>query len=130
MAAAALLACAPTPTMRSDAADTVTYTEDVQPIFAAKCGPCHTTQSQGHHNIAADYAVVNMPIQSPDSFGCWNDVDMTMPKKMGECALILIMNGRMPMSAGCGTPTEDPAVCVSAAEEAIIAAWIAAGMPQ
>jgi hypothetical protein len=47
---------------------------------------------------------------------------------VGECSLISIKNGRMPFAMGCGKPTE-PATCVNAAEQDIIAAWVAAGMP-
>jgi hypothetical protein len=138
-AVVALLGCAPAPTSQSDAgSDTATgptYTRDVQPILAVKCSPCHAGQNLGNHNIATTYADTQHPVESVDSFGCWDGMDTTtgmptMPKKVGECALVLIMNGRMPMGKGCGSPTEDPAVCVSAAEKAVIAAWIAAGMPQ
>jgi hypothetical protein len=133
--AVALAGCLPASTTPMDAggdgAAGVTYTKDVQPILAAKCAPCHAGQGLGKHNIATTYADTQKLVESVDSFGCWNDVEMTMPKKVGECALILIMNGRMPMSAGCGgSMPPDPSLCVSAAQQAVIAAWIAAGMPQ
>jgi hypothetical protein len=55
----------------------------------------------------------------------------TMPKKVGECAQILILNGRMPNGAGCANnPPLEPTMCLSAAEKAVIAAWVAAGLPQ
>ena len=133
--AAPLLACAPAPTTRTDGGNdtggAVTYTRDVQPILMAKCAPCHTTQGLGNHNIASNYADVNTDIESFGSFGCWDGPNMDIPKKLGECALILIMNGRMPMAAGCGSPMPlDPNACVSADQQAVIAAWVAAGMPQ
>jgi hypothetical protein len=119
---------------RVDAPATVTYTKDVQPIFKAKCSPCHADQELGHHNLATRYADAFESIESLDSYGCWNDSDstmFTMPKKVGECALVLIMNGRMPSGAGCGgTMPEDPSKCLSADQKAAIAAWVAAGMPQ
>ena len=134
-AALSLLACAPTPTSKTDGGgDTggaITYTKDVQPILMAKCSPCHTTQSLGNHNLASTYADAHTDVESFDSFGCWEGPNMDIPVTVGECALILSMNGRMPMGAGCGSPTPlDPAACVSSAEQAVLAAWIAAGMPQ
>jgi hypothetical protein len=115
-----------------DTAATVTYTKDVQPILEAKCFPCHAGQGMGGHNIATVYADALKPVTSLDApQGCWNDVDMTMPKTIGECALISIMTGWMPMAAGCGAATPpDPSKCVTPAQIAIIAAWVAAGMPQ
>jgi hypothetical protein len=117
-----------------DAAASVTYTKDVQPIFRAKCSPCHADQELGHHNLATHYADALEPIESFDSYGCWNDTDpsmFTMPKKVGECALVLIMNGRMPSGAGCGgAMPEDPSKCLSAEQKALVAAWVAAGMPE
>jgi hypothetical protein len=119
---------------RADAGATVTYTKDVQPIFKAKCSPCHADQQLGHHNLATRYEDAFEPIESFDSYGCWNDTDpsmLTMPKKVGECALVLIMNGRMPSGFGCGSPTpEDPSKCLSADQKAVVAAWVAAGMPE
>jgi hypothetical protein len=117
-----------------DAAPAVTYTKDVQPIFKAKCSPCHADQQLGHHNLATSYVDAFNLIESFDSYGCWNDTDPSMftkPKRVGECALVLIMNGRMPSGAGCGSPTpEDPTKCLSADQKALVAAWVAAGMPE
>ena len=116
--------------MPSDAGATVTYTKDVQPILMAKCAPCHTTDGSGNHNIATTYADVMKPVQSIDApAGCFKDTAKTMPKTMGECALAAIMDGWMPMSMGCfNTPRPDP--CVTLAQQDVIAAWVAAGMPQ
>jgi hypothetical protein len=115
-------------------AATVTYTKDVQPILMAKCAPCHTGQSLGDHNIATTYADALKQVKSVDSLGCWNDTDPTMftkPKMVGECALILIMNGRMPNGAGCGNAMPlEPDMCLSAQQKSVIAAWVAAGLPQ
>jgi len=118
----------------ADAVATVTYTKDVQPIFKAKCAPCHADQQLGHHNLATSYVDAFNLIESFDSYGCWNDTDptmFTMPKRVGECALVLIENGRMPSGAGCGGPTpEDPAKCLATNQKALVAAWVAAGMPE
>ena len=140
LAAAGAVGCLPavethtdggTPPVDSGGGDTatvVTYTKDVQPIFMVKCAPCHTGQGQGGHNIGTTYADALKPVTSLDAMGCW-DSTMTVPKTTGECALISIMNGWMPMSMGCfNTPRPD--ACVSLAEQDIVASWVAAGMPQ
>ena len=111
-----------------------TYIKDVQPIFAAKCSPCHAGQQLGGHDVATTYADALKPIASFDSEGCWNDADsstFTMPKKVGECALVLITSGRMPQGAGCANEMPlMPASCLSSDQKAIIAAWVAAGLPR
>jgi len=59
----------------------------------------------------------------------WNDPEMTMPKKVGECALISAMNGRMPYAMGCDqNPTQS--VCVSQPEQQLMGQWVDAGMPK
>jgi hypothetical protein len=114
-----------------DAVAAVTYTKDVRPILMAKCSPCHTGQMLGGHDIGTTYADALKPVTSVDSQGCWNDPEMTMPKKIGECALILVTSGQMPMGAGCGaTPPLAPDMCLSADQKATLMAWVAAGMPQ
>jgi hypothetical protein len=109
-----------------------TYTKDVQPILAAKCGPCHTTQGMGQHNVAADYDEVHHPVVSIDAQGCWADPDnMTGPKTIGECSWISIMRGWMPFASGCGgTDPLDPSLCLTDAQKATIQAWVTAGMPE
>ena len=109
----------------------VTYTRDVKPIFMAKCAPCHTTEGLGAHNIGTTYADVKKLAVSLDApAGCYLDgLGKTMPKTMGECALAAIMEGWMPMASGCFN-TPRPAACVTLAEQNIIAAWVAAGMPE
>jgi len=139
LAAVAALGCAPTPTSKSDASGSggggggggVTYTEDVQPILLAKCAPCHTTDGLGAHNIATTYADVHKPVMSVDApSGCFKDgVDKTMPKTMGECALVAIMEGWMPMAMFCANMPRPPE-CVTLAQQEVIAAWVAAGMPE
>lgn len=85
----------------------VTYTNDVKPIFAAKCGPCHTGGGSGGQNIGISYADTQAP-----SYYCSGQT-------VGQCALVRIQNGTMP-----GSPAVTPA------EQAVIQAWILAGMPQ
>jgi len=62
--------------------------------------------------------------------GCFKDgVDKTMPKTMGECALVAIMEGWMPMAMFCANMPRPPE-CVTLAQQEVIAAWVAAGMPK
>jgi len=112
-------------------AGAVTYTKDVQPILKAKCAPCHTDSAASNHNVATNYADVNKPVEAFDFGVCWKDTEMTMPKKVGECALLLINSGQMPLGAGCGGAMPlQPDACLTAAQKGVISAWVAAGMPQ
>ena len=136
LAAVTTLGCAPAATTPDSGGGGsggggVTYTKDVKPIFAAKCAPCHTTQAAGGHNLGTTYADAFKTVVSVDApAGCFKDgFDRMMPKTMGECALAAIMEGWMPMSMGCFN-TPRPAACVSLAEQDIITAWVAAGMPK
>jgi hypothetical protein len=145
LAALAAFGCAPEPSMKSDAGGGsggsggggggsgggVTWTRDIKPILEAKCAPCHTTQGLGAHNIATTYADVHKLAVSVDAPpGCFKDgFERMMPKTMGECALAAIMDGWMPMAAGCFN-TPRPAECVTLAEQDKVAAWVAAGMPE
>jgi hypothetical protein len=134
-AAGAVAGCLPASTSpmdggtTMDAATVVTYANQIQPILLAKCSPCHSTEHQGFHNIATNYADAIKPVESIDSVGCWNDPEMTMPKKVGECALISAQNGRMPFAMGCDqNPSQ--AVCVNASEQQLMAQWVDAGLPE
>jgi len=138
IAAALGLGCAPEPMTKSDGGGGsggggggVTYTKDIKPLFMVKCAPCHTTDGLGAHNIGTTYADVLKPVQSVDAPpGCFKDgLDKTMPKTMGECALAAIMEGWMPMAMSCFN-TPRPAACVTLAEQDLVAAWVAAGMPE
>jgi len=112
-------------------ASVVTYTKDVQPILQAKCSPCHAGQGTSNHNIATNYADVNKDVESFDFDVCWKDTEQTMPKKVGECALLLINSGRMPIESGCANAMPlKPEACLTAEQKATVAAWVAAGMPQ
>ncbi len=131
-----LAACVPTgdPPAAVDAGAMVTYTKDVQPILMAKCSPCHAGQNQGRHNIATNYADAHKEVDSIDSVGCWKDESTatpTMPRTVGECSLISARNGRMPMAMRCDQNLQPPpTICVTPAEQEVMAAWVAAGMPQ
>jgi len=118
-------------TSTTDTAGAVTYTKDVQPIFMAKCATCHTTDGSGGHNIATNYADALMLVKTTDApAGCFKDGDAKMmPKTIGECTVPAIMEGWMPMSMSCFN-TPRPAACVTLAEQDVITAWVAAGMPQ
>jgi hypothetical protein len=115
----------------------VTYTSAVKPILMAKCAPCHTTQAAGGHDVAAEYHFVHelvRPATEPGASdtpeGCFDDGPIKMdPKTIGECTLAAIMTGWMPQGMGCFAMPR-PAGCVSLAEQDIIAAWVAAGMPE
>lgn len=142
LAAVTAMACAPEATTPdggaggsggggSGGAALVTYTKDVKPIFAVKCATCHTTDGAGAHNIGTTYADAFKMVMTIDApAGCFKDGDSkTMPKTIGECTLPAIMEGWMPMGMSCFN-TPRPSACVSLAEQDVVAAWIAAGMPQ
>ena len=108
-----------------------TYKKDVQPILKRKCAPCHDGGDAGNHNLASNYADAMKPVETFDAMGCWKDDEMTMPKAVGECALISAKRGWMPYQMGCDMATPpNPDVCVSAAEIAILEKWVKAGMPE
>jgi hypothetical protein len=139
IAAVAAMGCAPDATTPDGGAGgsgggggaTVTYTKDIKPIFSVKCATCHTTDGAGQHNIGTTYADAFKMVMTTDApAGCFKDGDAkTMPKTIGECTLPSIMEGWMPMGMYCFN-TPRPAACVSLAEQDVVAAWIAAGMPQ
>lgn len=85
----------------------VTYSANVQPIFFAKCGGCHTGGGSGGHNIGVSYADTQL-----SSYYCPGQTK-------GQCALVRIQNGTMPPG---GVPMVTPA------EQATIQAWINGGM--
>ena len=98
-----------------------TYDADVQPIFASKCGSCHTSGSNGGHSIGADYADALL-----DSYLCAG-------KTKGECTIVQIQSGYMPLGKGCtGDPAQDGgnATCLTQDEQDTLQAWIDAGMPE
>lgn len=143
IAAVATLGCLPEiedPTVvdQGDNPDTVavTYKTAVQPIFKAKCAPCHDASSelggQGGHNIASNYADVHHKAASFDAMGCFTgDLDNPVFVTLGECALISAKRGWMPLAKACDMPTPpNPSVCVSASELAVLEKWVSMGMPE
>ena len=107
---------APPPTL-------TTFIDDVQPIFVAKCAPCHTGTTPSPFNFAGDYGSNLLTAEIGQCIGL----------TVGECALVRIQNGEMPFGQGCsGDPVLDEgiAACLTAAEQATIQAWIDDGLPE
>jgi hypothetical protein len=105
----------PTPTSTSG---TVTYSGDAQPIFLSKCIPCHSTLGSGGANFATSYADTQLA-----SYYCGGQTK-------GFCTLVRVQDGSMPQGAGCtGNPVTDAgnSACLTAAEQNILAQWIAQG---
>lgn len=105
----------------------VTYTADAEPIFAAKCAPCHTTGEAGGVDFASSYADSQKAADPSIASDC------TATDTVGKCALIRIQDGSMPFGAGCtGNPTTDASnsACLTAAQQATIQAWITDGQKQ
>jgi hypothetical protein len=99
----------------------VTY-QDVKPIFATKCVPCHLPGGigAGSHTLADSYSSANEP-----SAACTGGI------KKGECTLVLVKSGFMPFQRGCtGNSAMDSAnaACLTAAEQQKLADWIAGGL--
>jgi hypothetical protein len=102
----------------------VTYTADAQPIFEAKCAPCHTTDDAGGSDFAANYADTQVAPNTALAPAC------SGVPTVGACTVIRIENGSMPFGAGCtGNPTTDAAnmACLTAAEEVTLVEWIMDG---
>ena len=98
-----------------------TYTNDVQPIYEAKCASCHTGGGSGGVNFGISYSDTQL-----DAGAC---AGLTV----GECTLVRIQNGSMPRGRGCtGDPVTDAAntSCLTADEQQTIQDWIDAGMPE
>ncbi len=98
-----------------------TYNDDVQPIFEAKCAPCHTIFGSGGHNIGTSYTDSLLP-----SNACPGET-------IGGCALIRVQDGSMPQGAGCtGDPAQDAgnAACLTQEEQDTVQAWLDAGQPE
>jgi hypothetical protein len=99
----------------------VTYAADAQPIFQAKCSPCHTVGDSAGVNFASSYAdtqVAGSPAYCPSGI------------TVGACTLVRIQNGSMPFGAGCtGDPAQDVgnSACVTAAQQATLQSWISDG---
>ena len=114
-----------TPDTEPDTSAGVTW-DDVYPIFATSCTPCHrgtgsATSGSGGHSIAAtDKAIAY------DASQLSADVPRCAGMTVGECALIRIRDGSMPATGDCQEPVT--AKCPDADEQALIEQWIADGM--
>lgn len=101
-----------------------TYTDDAQPIFFEKCAPCHTGGGLGGHDIGIDYEDAFQPAQIfPQCDGLL----------IGECTIVLIRGGEMPLGGGCtGDPAQDEGnpACLTQEQQDVIQGWIDAGMPE
>lgn len=112
-------------TSAPDTADKTTWSA-VYPIFKGKCAPCHAgiepDDGAGGHAIASgDESIAYQASQLAA------DVPQCTGKKIGECAIIRILNGSMPQGKNCGTnPTG--AGCLTEAEKQLIQDWIQDGM--
>ncbi len=98
-----------------------TFTKDMQPIFQAFCGPCHTTNGAGGTNFATHYEE-NL-----------EDASLCPGKTIGPCGLELVLTGSMPMGKKCsGDPEADAGTpgCLTANAQSLFQAWLDAGMPQ
>jgi hypothetical protein len=105
----------------SDAAGPVVTYQDVKPLFASKCVPCHLPGGIGatSHTLANSYETAN------------KEADNCPGKKVGECTIILVKTGYMPFEKKCtGDPAKDMAnsACLTAEEQGRLEAWIAGGL--
>lgn len=100
---------------------TPTYNQVIQPMLAAKCDPCHTTEGAGGFNHAVDYGATQEPSE------------LCPGKKVFECMLVQVKDGFMPEDGECsGDPAADSdnARCLTQAEQDKLAAWISADAPE
>ena len=98
-----------------------TYTQDIQPILQQKCGPCHTSDAEGGFNHATDYVATQQPSEACDGMVVY------------ECMLVRVRDGSMPENAGCtgdAVADGDNPACLDAAEQDLLAAWVAAEAPK
>jgi hypothetical protein len=101
---------------------TVTYAQ-VQPIFMAKCTPCHSAGGIGAtaHTLADSNA--DAKVTAADA--------VCMGTTKGACSLIRVKDGSMPLAKGCsGNPAQDAsnAACLTQQEQDLLAAWINGGL--
>lgn len=98
-----------------------TYNRDIQPILEVKCGPCHTTAAAGGSNHASSYEDTQKASIACDG------------ARVYECILQRVQDGSMPEDGDCtGDPAADAdnARCLTAAEQQLLEAWVAAGAPE
>ena len=114
----------PTPGAENDcaAASSVTFA-DVQPIYAQKCGPCHTVLPLGGHQMGA--------ASSSTGYTSSQQASYSLPGgTKGAASLLRIQNGSMPQGGGCtGEPALDSALpnCLTQAEQDLIQSWLDGG---
>ena len=99
----------------------ITYSEDIQWMLQAKCGPCHTGEGFGDTNFAVSYGDLFLASQRCPG------------QRVFECVPEQVQSGAMPPNVGC---TGDPAVdvddtsCLSSAELDLLMVWAAEGAPE
>jgi len=101
----------------------VTWTADIQPVFAELCAPCHTDFGLGGHNMGTTYAEAPLPAVNAACAGLTK----------GACSIVRIQSGQMPPNRGCtGDPVVDAADpdCLDQSEQDLVQAWIDAGIPE
>lgn len=115
----------PVDTSPEDTAGKTTWSQ-VHSIFVSACAPCHSgfepTGGAGNHAIASANADTAYQASQLDA-----GIAKCAGKKVGECALIRIIDGSMPQGKNCGS-NPNGAGCVSAANQALIQQWIQDGM--
>lgn len=96
----------------------VSFATDVHPIFVARCGPCHVTQSSAGHNVGSD------------------DIDVAYADAVAysESILVRTNGGGMPPPFAdppndCSGGPGDPG-CLTVEEYALIQAWVAQCYPR
>ncbi|MEL7449039.1 MAG: thrombospondin type 3 repeat-containing protein [Pseudomonadota bacterium] len=100
------------------------YFANVQPVLQAKCMPCHTQFGSGDHNIGSQY---------DDAFLPADDFNECAGLNIGQCSLVLIQSGEMPLGGGCsGDPALDAGnpSCLTQQEQDTIQGWLDAGLPE
>jgi hypothetical protein len=102
---------------------------DVQPIFQAKCSPCHVGEVAGsclQPGTGTCFASFYEDTQGPAGFACSG-------RTLYECIIIRIKDGTMPRGRGCsGNPTQDAGndSCLDASEIEAVEAWALNGGPE
>jgi hypothetical protein len=101
----------------------VTYAM-VQPIFKAKCGPCHDTGgSAGLPKFAGMFSETTKNVIT-------GAAECGSGTKVGACTIVRIKSGSMPFNKMCkpeaGQPPM-PDMCLTATEQATIQAWVDGG---
>lgn len=102
----------------------VTY-QSVQPLFMRKCTPCHVAggTAADSHTLASSYMSARQAATAPACAG----------KLKGECTIILVKSGFMPLARGCsGNPAADATktACLDAADHKLLEDWIAGGLKE